>query len=44
MARKLEQIEYLQAELRAATTGLHAILTIRPLAGAYAQFQAEGGG
>ena len=43
LLRALEEIEFLQRELRDAGEGLQAVLSIRPLAKAYARFQTEGG-
>jgi hypothetical protein len=43
LTRALEEIDYLQQELREAGDGLGAVLTIAPLAKAYCQFQDEGG-
>lgn len=43
LLRALEDIEFLQAQLRDADTGLRAVLTIHPLGHAFAQFQAAGG-
>jgi hypothetical protein len=43
MREALEQIEFAQAQLQHADATLRALLTIAPLAQAYAQFQNEGG-